>query len=295
MDGIDDPLGSVAIPKGRERGGGEGALEDRLISRQDAVGLGADELIGADLASDGSFGVFSDGDARDLEEGGFFLDAARIREDDFGMRHQMQKAEIVERIEQANLGHALEPLTEGAVLKVVSGAGVHGKQQGEVLLDLFESIEDARKDGGIVDIRGAVQRQQAIGPVGNTEFLEGTESLEFGLLFDECVDHDVSDQEHAIFGDAFTMQVFDARDFGAKEHGRDGIGDDAIDLFGHGAVVGAQAGFDVDHGDMKLGCNETARNGAVDITDHKHRIRFVLEDDRLKSDHDRGSLGSMAA
>ena len=294
MDGIHDPLGSVAIPEGWDRRGGERALEDRLISRQDAVGLSADKLIAADLASDGSFGVFADGDARDLEEGSFFLDAARIGEDDFGVRHQVQKAQIVEGIEQAKLGHTLEALTKRAMLKIVSGAGVHGKQQGKVLLDLFESIKDAFKNGGIVNVGGAVQGQQAIGPFGNTEFLEGTESLEFGLLFDECVDHDVSDQEHPIFGDAFTMQVFDTRDFGAKEHRRDGIGDDTIDLFGHGAVVGAQASFDVDHGDMKLGCNETARNSAVDIAHHKDRVGLVLEDDRLKGDHDRGSLGSMA-
>ena len=74
------------------------------------------------------------------------------------------------------------------------------------------------------------------------------------------------------------------------------VGDQAIDLFGHGAVARAQPGLDVRDRHLELGAHEGTRQGRVDVADDEHPRWPPLLHDALEGDHRaRRLLGVRAA
>jgi hypothetical protein len=71
------------------------------------------------------------------------------------------------------------------------------------------------------------------------------------------------------------------------------VGDDAVDLFRHGAVAASQAGLDVGDRLQELGGDERGRNGGVDIAVDQHPVGRVGFDDRLDALHNLGGLGGV--
>src|SRR2546428_4701528 len=103
-ENLDNAFGGAPIPERRDatRFGFTG--KHCLRPGNDFVGMGADELIGALGNRDGALGVIAQGEARYAERGGFFLDAARIGEDQSRAVQQTQKVEITDGRHQAELG-----------------------------------------------------------------------------------------------------------------------------------------------------------------------------------------------
>ena len=62
------------------------------------------------------------------------------------------------------------------------------------------------------------------------------------------------------------------------------IGEDAVVLFGHGAVEAAQAGFDVRHGDVEFHRRECPRERGVGVAVDQHPVRALAEQHFLDGD-----------
>src|SRR5690606_10735048 len=109
------------------------------------------------------------------------------------------------------------------------------------------------------------------------------------------VDHDVADELDACRIDAFAHQVVAALALGEEQQVGHLVGQDAVDLFRHVAVIAAQAGFDVDHRDAFLYRHQGAGQGRVDVAYHQHRGRADLVDGGFEQPHDLGGLDGVGA
>ena len=92
------------------------------------------------------------------------------------------------------------------------------------------------------------------------------------------------------------MQEIDiAIDRGREEQVRDLVGEQAVDLLGHGAVEGAQSGFDMRHGDQQLGANQGRGDGGVDVAVDKYQIGIFGQSRLLEAHHDLSRLPGVRA
>ena len=89
------------------------------------------------------------------------------------------------------------------------------------------------------------------------------------------VNHDVADQVDLGRRDPFAAEVFVGVRRGGQQEIGDGVGDEAVDFLGHGAVEAAQAGFDVGHLDAQLGGDQRAGHGGVDVADDHDPVGLV--------------------
>src|SRR5260370_11347353 len=96
------------------------------------------------------------------------------------------------------------------------------------------------------------------------------------------IDHDVADDEDAAPGPAFFQEVLDGIFFRNKEIVGECVGEDTVDLLGHGAVKAAEPGLDVSYADAKFRGGERNGNGGIDIADNENDVRLVLDKDRLE-------------
>ena len=69
---------------------------------------------------------------------------------------------------------------------------------------------------------------------------------------EQGIDHHIADHEDAAPGPAFFQKVLDGVLFGNEQIVGESVGEDAVDLLGHAAVVGAQPGLHVPHPDPEL-------------------------------------------
>ena len=73
------------------------------------------------------------------------------------------------------------------------------------------------------------------------------------------------------------------------------VGDDAVDLFGHLAVEGAQAGFDMGHRDVQLAGGQGAGEGGIGVAVNHQPVRLGFEEDFFDRFQHASGLGAMAA
>ena len=90
------------------------------------------------------------------------------------------------------------------------------------------------------------------------------------------IDHHVANQEDAFAGAAFLEQMLHAVFFGDEKVVGNGVGQNAIDLFGHGAVEAAEPGFDVGHADAELHGGERDRDGGIDVADDEDEVGLAF-------------------
>ena len=90
--------------------------------------------------------------------------------------------------------------------------------------------------------------------------------------------------------DAFTSEVLASALFGGEEDIRDGVRDEPIDLFRHGAVTGAEAGLDVGDGNVELGGRQRRRQRGVHIPHHERQVCLQCLEDGFEASHDFGRL-----
>jgi hypothetical protein len=89
--------------------------------------------------------------------------------------------------------------------------------------------------------------------------------------------------------------VLDGVFFCDEEKVGEGIGEDAVDFFGHGTIKAAEAGFDVGYRNAELNGRERDGNGGIDIANHENEIGLVLEQNGLDALEDFGGLDGMGA
>jgi len=148
---------------------------------------------------------------------------------------------------------------------------------------------------GGVDVGRAMQRDHAIAArdalrvePGLGEQHIGRHGL--GQAGAQTVDHDVADEDRALCGDAFARKVVVGGALGGVEHIGNLVGEDAVDLFGHAAVVAAQAGLHVYHRNVTLAGDQRAGERGVYVPHHQYRTRAVRIEDGLEALHDLGGL-----
>ncbi len=83
--------------------------------------------------------------------------------------------------------------------------------------------------------------------------------------------------------------------FGDEKIVSDGVGEDAVDLFGHGTVKTAEACFDVGDTNAKLHGGKRNRDRGIDVADDEDEVRLAFDKDGLNALQDFGGLRSVGA
>jgi hypothetical protein len=89
--------------------------------------------------------------------------------------------------------------------------------------------------------------------------------------------------------------VLDGVFFGDEEIVGEGIGENAVYFFGHGAIEAAEAGFDVGYGNAEFYGSQRDGDGGIDVANNENQIRLVFEQDGLDALEDLSGLRGMGA
>src|SRR5580658_7362359 len=106
---------------------------------------------------------------------------------------------------------------------------------------------------------------EPLGAVLQREIFADSGLLGDGKKMAERIDHDIAYEIDGFAGAAFFEKVADGVLFGDEEILGEGIGEYAIDFFGHGAVEAAEAGFDVGNGNAELHSGKRNGDGGIDV------------------------------
>ena len=93
---------------------------------------------------------------------------------------------------------------------------------------------------------------------------------------------------------AFLLQVLYRRLRRAQQQVGDAIGKHTVNLFRHGGVVRAKAGFNMRYRSVKLGRRHRAGERGVGVTVHQYPIGLFLLDERLNAFKHASSHGTVA-
>ena len=121
----------------------------------------ADNAIGPVGDGGGPFGVFAQRQARNAERGRFFLEAARIRQHDAGVRREAQEVDVTERLRHD------DPVRHGDAEYAQSLAGprMNREHDRQLRTNHAQGLNDRPKCFGMIDVRWAMQRQDRILPL----------------------------------------------------------------------------------------------------------------------------------
>jgi len=92
----------------------------------------------------------------------------------------------------------------------------------------------------------------------------------------ERIDHDVADEVDGFAGTALLEEMLDSVFFGDKEIVSEGIGEDAVDFFGHTAIKAAEARFHMGDGNAELHSGERNGDGGIDVANYEDEIGLML-------------------
>ncbi len=156
--------------------------------------------------------------------------------------------------------------------------------------DRFDRVERGGEGVAGIHVGRPVQGEHAIAARREPEAIDHVGGSVQGVV--QRVDHHVADEDDALRGNSLGVQVGlgivrrDQQQIGEL------VGEDAVDLLGHGPVAGAQAGFDVGDGDAELGGCEGRGQGAGDVADDDEELGAVAGELCLHGEQDRrGDLG----
>ena len=244
---------------------------------------------------DGAFGVFAKSEAGDAQGSGFLLNAAGVGQDQCGFAEQAQKIEIADGRNQAQLWMSFDPCVSKTLLR----ARVNGENYGNLGSDGIYGPKKFGKFFGGIYVRWTVECEHTetlpIGTVLQAKVFTDGRFLSDRKKVAERIDHNVADEIDGLAGAAFFEEMADGVLFGDEEIVGEGIREDAIDFFGHGAIETAQTSFDVGNGNAKLHGGQGNGDGGVDIADHENEIGLVIEKNGLDTLEDFGGLNSMCA
>jgi len=294
-ENLHDALGSMAIPEGRNAARLALSGKNGLSGGDDFCWIRSDEEVRAFGNRDGALGVFAKGEAGDAESGGFFLNAAGIRQNERGFAEEAEKIEIADGRDELELSMSLDAGLQQALL----GTRMDRENDRDLGGDGVNGAKEFGKFFGGVDVRRAMQSENAkAAPISS--LLQGQVIADGGFLGDgkkmaEGIDHDVSDEIDRFAGTAFLEQMLDGVFFGDEEVVGQSIGENAINFLGHGAIKAAEAGFDMCHGNAEFYGGERNGDGGVDVADDENEIGLAFEQDGLDALKDFSGLGGMGA
>jgi len=116
-----------------------------------------------------------------------------------------------------------------------------------------------------------------------------------GQKMSKRIDHDVANEIDRFAGTAFLEEMADGVFFGDEEIVGEGIGEDAINFFGHGTVKTAKTGFDVGNWNAEFHGGEGDGDSGIDVADDEDEIGFAFDQNWLDTLENFGGLGGVGA
>src|SRR6516162_6208806 len=134
-----------------------------------------------------------------------------------------------------------------------------------------------------------------IGTIFKVKLVSNRRPLSQRKKLSQRIDHYISDEVDNFPRAAFSKEMFDSVFLRDEEVVGQGVGKNAVDLFRHGTIKTAQAGFDVRDADAKFYGRQRGRDGRVDVTDNEHQVWLVLDKYWFDAFQDFGSLHRVGA
>ena len=292
---IGDSVGGLAVPERGNRRAVVGSVDNPGERGKETFGFGSDQGIRSLFASDRPFGMLAQGQARNVEHGRLFLNSAGIGYGEFGVRNQIQKIVVAERFGNPQVRHLCHPVEQAESFGVFAGAGVDREDDRVLPLDFVDDAENARESFRVVDVSRPVKRHDAVTARLDVHFAQGRKFFRAFKMGKERIGDHAPDVENLVPVAPLPSQIGDRRGFGAEEERTDRIGDDPVDLFGHGPVAAPQARLNVDERNAQMYRCQAAGDRAADIVDDQHHVGAVFFADRFECLHDRGGLARRRA
>jgi hypothetical protein len=165
----------------------------------------------------------------------------------------------------------------GLACLVEAAFGARMKRPQERLATFHEGFENRLQALRVVGIGGPMKREKPIvAGLDAVGLRKGCVRSGAGLQAAEEVNHHVPHQVNTA-RDSLVLKVLDCCRGGAIESLRYVVGQDPVDLFGHGAITAAQSRLDVGHRDVEFGCCKCSGQGRIGIAVEQHAIREALD------------------
>ena len=211
---------------------GQDVIDQSLQKRH----VGTDKRAGAGGNRNWPFRVAAQREARNLEHGRFLLQSARVGHDQSGLRRKPEKLQIAQRRREPNARRSFQCLPQaGRFEPRFACAGGRGTRSATPLR--FVSLtsqamliapDHRRSRAGAWSTRHIARPPAPSLPVAATPCGR--------KLRHKHVDHHIADKPDCRFRPPFLQQILHAIGFTHEQQPGHGIGQHAIDLFGHGAV-----------------------------------------------------------
>ena len=279
----------MAVPQGRRFRPLGGDFAHKGGDLADPFRVETEHGVGPELDRDRPFRVVAKREAGHSQVGGLLLDAARIGQHRLRVGLQRKELEVAGRFDQLQSRRDL-----GLGGQAGAGPGVDREEDRHVLGYGVQGC-DSFKEERSVDEGGAVEGHQQVAAGLQSVLAAGLQRPETVFERDQAVDHRVADEVDLVPGDVLALEVAD-RLFGMHiELVGDRVGEDPVDLLGHGAVVAAQTGLDVADGDAQLHGGQCGGHGRVHVPGHHHQVGRVRDQQRFEAFHHLGGLLGVGA
>jgi hypothetical protein len=280
------PFGSMPIPEWRSPALLALSSEDLLRCRDDFGGICSYEFICALGDRDRALGVLPQGQARNAQGGGFFLDATGVGQSQCSFAEQAEKIEIAKWLNEAQL----RMMFDAVLTKPLLSARMHGENDGHVL---GNRIDRAKEPGELfhgIDVGRAVKRQNAkrlpTCIVAESKFLADARLLREGKEVKERVNHHIPHKMNRFSGSSFLEQIVDCIIFCHKKVFGQSIRKNSIYFFWHGAIKTSQASFHVGYGNSQFHRREGNGDRGIYVPNYQDEIGLLFEEDWFDAPED---------
>lgn len=177
-----------------------------------------------------------------------------------------------------------------------AGAWVQGPHHGQRAGGGSQRFYDGGQALGVVGVLLAVDGGQHIVVFRQAQLgHQAGAGLYAAAVVQGHVIHHVAHLHDAACGIALALQVGGGCLRGGEQPARDAVGEDAVDLLGHGHVEAAQPGFDMRHGDVQLGGGQRAGQGGIGVAIDQHGIGALVLQHFFDLDQHAPGHGAVAA
>ena len=121
-----------------------------------------DQFVGSLRHSDRTFRVLSHCQTRYAEVGRLLLQAPGVCDCEGGARHDIHEVDVGYWVKQIDTVNFLEPVEKRKALQILYRPWMRHENQTNIGGNFFQRIDDAFQCVGFIDVRRAVQRQDAV-------------------------------------------------------------------------------------------------------------------------------------
>src|SRR5918992_4850387 len=239
-------LGGKAVPPLRlKRLPLVGAIDSSYEPFQRVVS-DAKQRVGAALDGDWPLGVLPEREARNSENGGLFLDPARVGDNGVGVQHQGEKTQVALRFEQSEA-----PRSPTRLLQPPAAPRVNGVDDRSALGDLFQGLQDRLEAVRAVDEPRPVQGDEHV--VLDLELGWDVQTSRRRLVGPQGVDHRVAHEGDLVWCDSLVDEVLICDSGWSEQKLGEVISQYPVVLLRHGPVPAPQTRLEVSYRDADLG------------------------------------------